>query len=87
MSFPAAASIADDGLPKAADGVDAGRGGGAAALAGVVPHPGVPLVQDVREPAARLLGLHEQRHGRLWREGRAQLSGRTDGENTLDSYS
>ena len=77
-------ATADGGLlPKAADGAGARRGG-APAFAGVVPHPGVPLVQDVRQPAPRLLGLHEQRHGRLWREGRAQLSGRADG-NTLDS--
>ena len=52
------------------------RRGGAAPLAGVLPHPGVPLVQDVRRLAARILRLHEQRHGGLWREGRAQLSGK-----------
>ena len=71
------------GLPDAADDVSSGHGG-APAFAGVVPHPGVPLVQDVRRLAARLLGLHEQRHGGLWREGRAQLSGKTD-ERKIDS--
>ena len=77
--------LAGGRLPDdAADGGGAG-GGGAAAVAGDVAHPGVPLVQDVRGLAARLLGLHEQRNGRLWREGRAQLPGKEGREGTLIS--